>query len=88
MNNQIPIQATSAQMASSVSRAGVRVIRDTLRRRGSLVTDDIYTSRLEVCEGCSLFRNDKRCSKCGCQMNLKAKFKFAECPEGKWSREA
>jgi len=81
------IKATNAQMAHSISKAGIRVIKDTLHRRGSLVTDEIYNQRYAKCKECPSFRADGRCAECGCFMNLKAKFKFASCPKGEWESE-
>jgi ribosomal protein L31 len=84
-----PFQVTKSQMARSVSKAGVRIIKDTLHRRGSLVSDDVYHERLSVCKHCHPhYRSDGRCAECGCVMRLKAKFKFAKCPIGRWDSES
>jgi hypothetical protein len=83
----IAIKASKVQMAAGISKAGIRVIRNKLHREGSLVTDDKWVDRLEICAECPLFREDGRCAECGCRMRLKSKFKFAECPIGKWKRE-
>jgi hypothetical protein len=83
-----PFQVTKSQMARSVSKAGIRVIKDTLHRRGSLVEDSVYGARIGQCRLCPSFRSDGRCAECGCVMRLKAKFKFAKCPIGRWDSES
>jgi hypothetical protein len=45
-------------------------------------------ARLTTCEGCEFFiAADRRCQKCGCWMEVKAGFRAATCPEGKWQVE-
>jgi hypothetical protein len=49
------------------------------------VDDVTKAARLAVCEGCEFFIiADRRCQKCGCWMEVKAGFRTATCPEGKW----
>ena len=44
--------------------------------------------RLSNCRGCDEYRSKtKFCNICGCYMPIKAKFKGAYCPIGKWNRE-
>ena len=40
--------------------------------------------RLKICEGCERMQEDGTCGVCTCYMTTKAKFKAAECREGKW----
>jgi hypothetical protein len=41
--------------------------------------------RLAICRSCSSFdRSCEKCTECGCPMKRKVKFKYAECPRGKW----
>ena len=43
------------------------------------------SARLAICEACEFFiASDRRCQKCGCWMELKAGFRTAICPDGKW----
>lgn len=44
--------------------------------------------RLAICASCPFLVKGKKCSKCGCFVRLKAKFKSCHCPEGKWPGEA
>lgn len=51
----------------------------------TLVTEEVYTTRMSICEACEFFRkSDKRCSKCGCFMEAKTRFKRTFCPIHKW----
>jgi hypothetical protein len=50
-----------------------------------LVTEEVYNTRMSICAGCEFFRKeDKRCSKCGCFMEAKTRFKKTFCPIHKW----
>ena len=39
--------------------------------------------RLKICEGCDLYKN-KRCTQCGCFMEVKTSSVTSKCPIGKW----
>ena len=47
------------------------------------VSADDYKVRLKVCGGCP-FREKDRCTKCGCFIQVKAKWKTATCPDHRW----
>lgn len=50
------------------------------------VDDEEAARRIAICEGCEFFiTGGRRCSKCGCWMDIKKQFRTATCPEGKWS---
>lgn len=49
----------------------------------SLAPEEVYQERLSICQSCE-FYVDKRCLKCGCQMDIKAKISAVECPIKKW----
>lgn len=49
---------------------------------------DIVTARLEVCAKCEFLRASAfgdRCSKCGCFVAAKARFRTQTCPLNRWS---
>jgi hypothetical protein len=47
--------------------------------------EELAASRLEICKGCSFFRErTNQCKKCGCFMKLKTSLEKARCPIGKW----
>lgn len=45
---------------------------------------ETLAKRMAECNGCEEMRSDGRCSKCGCYMQIKAKWDSAKCPAGKW----
>lgn len=49
----------------------------------SFVTKEEYAKRLETCEKC-FFRVGRRCSECGCFIDLKAQVKVFVCPKSFW----
>ena len=61
-----------------------------------MVSADKADERLEICRQCPFFKYDQvnpetgvadgRCLKCGCFMNVKAHWAYAECPIGKWGK--
>jgi hypothetical protein len=48
-----------------------------------LVTTEQYEKRLQVCDACE-FRENRRCVKCGCAIDWKARGRAFQCKEGKW----
>lgn len=59
-----------------------------LQGDGLLVTDEVYNTRMSICQSCEFFRqDDKRCSQCGCFMEVKSKFKKTYCPVHRWGAE-
>lgn len=49
------------------------------------VNADEKSRRLAICGGCEFWISDsRRCSKCGCFMDVKAGWRSAKCPVGKW----
>ena len=73
----LPSMMTQAKNLASATAAHVR---DGL----NIVSDDQYLERLKICEGCEYMRKDRRCAKCGCLLDKKAKWRSSSCPIGKW----
>lgn len=48
------------------------------------VTAEEKMRRLAICEKCEFFTAQRRCTKCGCFMDVKAGWRAAKCPVGKW----
>lgn len=45
----------------------------------------IVTDRINTCNTCEyLFTPTRNCKKCGCFVDIKARFINSECPLGKW----
>jgi hypothetical protein len=55
-------------------------------KNGSMMSS-VYErrKRLAICKSCASYdASCDKCSECGCPMKRKVKFKYAECPRGKW----
>ena len=44
----------------------------------------IFQERIKLCKECEFFTKWRRCTKCGCFMDNKARYNLASCPVGKW----
>lgn len=61
------------------------VAQGAMHGEGVLVTEEVYTQRMNTCMGCEFFIQDsKRCTQCGCFMEAKTRLKKAFCPIHKW----
>jgi hypothetical protein len=59
--------------------------KDTVTGKAEFVVNVIREQRLITCSNCSEFRKmSRQCSLCGCFMDVKARYKHATCPQGKW----
>lgn len=84
MKSDPRIKTTAGQMAGSISRNGVKIVGDVVRRRQILVDNKEYERRMAICKDCLMLRSDNRCAECGCLVTIKAKFKAGVCPLGKY----
>lgn len=48
------------------------------------LNDEEYKKRIDICNSCEFLSESKSCNKCGCNIELKAKWAEQECPEKKW----
>ncbi len=49
------------------------------------VEDAEVARRLAICQACEyLIAGERRCSKCGCFVEVKARFRTQACPQGRW----
>lgn len=49
------------------------------------VDQEVLEERLAICHACEFFNKEmNRCGKCGCFLNVKAKWKSSSCPISKW----
>ena len=49
------------------------------------VSEDIFNNRISICSSCHLYDvNRKKCTKCGCFLDIKARWATESCPLGKW----
>src|SRR4051812_30102440 len=50
-----------------------------------IVSDEEFNRRMGICRECPFFNSTKiSCSKCGCGLETKARWKEQICPESKW----
>jgi len=47
--------------------------------------NDVKRVRLEICEPCEEFTENRKCRACGCFMDWKAGWAAMHCPKGKWA---
>tara|TARA_R110002020_G_scaffold23035_1_gene77159 strand:- start:4643 stop:4975 length:333 start_codon:yes stop_codon:yes gene_type:complete len=47
------------------------------------IDDQGYQVRLKICDGCP-FRENDRCTKCGCFIEVKARWAKEACPDHRW----
>jgi hypothetical protein len=50
---------------------------------GFKTSEELKKDRLQICEGCEFYK-EKRCTQCGCFMELKTLLTSSACPLGKW----
>jgi hypothetical protein len=78
-----------APLPSLVEQAG-NYLADTrkyISKGAPKTTEEQRKERLDICESCEfcvLVRQKKRCTRCGCRVDLKASRKTSQCPENKW----
>jgi hypothetical protein len=74
-----------ADMARGLLGTAKDVAKGALHGEGVLVTEEVYTTRMNICNGCEFFiYESKRCTQCGCFMEAKTRLKKAHCPIHKW----
>ena len=50
------------------------------------VPDEIFESRMEICNECPLQMWTGNCKTCGCFVADKTRYADEECPNGKWGK--
>jgi len=75
-----------SEQGKNLAKFTFEVVQDTVSLNGNpFVEKETYKERLTICAGCEYFIvKNKRCKKCGCYMESKAKFSIAKCPIQKW----
>ena len=74
-----PVFPPLATEASNLFQAVVAFVGDGC----GMVDDAQYRQRLEICRTCDR-RTGKRCTACGCWINVKARGRVFRCPTGHW----
>jgi len=68
-----------AKRAFSFAKSATEYVRSGMEN----VSETQYETRLKICEVCP-FRKDTQCTKCGCYIELKAKWATSTCPDNRW----
>ena len=69
------------QQLKNVAKATTEHVKDGMRN----VSDEEYKKRIDTCNSCEfLNRETKRCMRCGCATQIKARWRTSKCPENKW----
>jgi len=68
-----------AKRAFSFAKSATEYVRSGMEN----VSEAQYETRLKICEVCP-FRKDTQCTKCGCYIELKAKWATSTCPDNRW----
>jgi hypothetical protein len=72
-------------MAKGFVGSAKDIISGVVVGEGLIASDEVHAHRMKVCGGCEFFlKEDKRCSKCGCFMEVKSKFIKTTCPLDRW----
>jgi hypothetical protein len=87
MSNDPKVRATASQMAKSISKTGLRIIKDAVKQRELLVEEEEYIRKIQICTDCQHYTKHHRCALCGCFMPIKAKFKVGYCPIRKYEKQ-
>jgi|9_EtaG_2_1085328.scaffolds.fasta_scaffold02248_8 hypothetical protein len=78
-NNQIPKMPSLTKRAFNFAKSATEYVRSGMQN----VSETQYETRLKICEVCP-FRKDTKCSKCGCYIEVKAKWSTSTCPDNRW----
>lgn len=61
------------------------VVKDTVTGKVEKSDKELIQNRIKLCEECDQFKKTFRiCGSCGCLIDVKCKYKSAQCPLGKW----
>ena len=74
-----PLPSLATQAGNLISAVGQHAMSGFTE-----TSKETLEKRMTKCNGCEELRSDGRCSKCGCYMQIKAKWESAKCPASKW----
>lgn len=69
--------------AANFAKAAVKHVSQGMPK----VSEDVLKQRLDVCDACPEVNKDKpnwTCTKCGCNLKIKASWASQDCPLKKW----
>jgi hypothetical protein len=77
-----------ADMARGLLSTMKDVAAGAIQGEGLFVSEDVYTTRMNICRTCEFFvRDTSRCTQCGCFMEAKTRLVKAHCPIHKWGTD-
>jgi hypothetical protein len=65
------------------------LVKETEENLSVIVSDEVYQSRLKICENCPSLKYGTTCAHSGCIVRYRAKFKHKSCPfagKPKWEK--
>lgn len=74
-----PVAVMAGNLVNSVKDVTTGILQGDLKASSAL-----YGARLATCKACAMFREDGKCSECGCIMVVKAWFERTSCPKSNW----
>ena len=77
-----PNQPSLMKKITNFTKSAIKHVRSGMKNASEKEID----KRMEICKGCEFFIEGEkpRCSKCGCHLNLKARWESSKCPIDKW----
>ena len=87
-NSNIPpnsVKVSNNKMPSMAKRAFnfAKSATDYVRSGMDNVEEEVYHTRLSICNDCP-FRKKSTCTKCGCFIEVKARWSVSTCPDNRW----
>jgi hypothetical protein len=76
---------TNFQMLKNLGGDVYKNIKSVSQGNPLTIPNSEIESRKSICNSCQFFdKNQDRCTKCGCNISIKAYLKASYCPIGKW----
>lgn len=73
------------EQGKNLAKFTFEVVKNTVSLNGNpIVPNETYQERLSICQECEYYSKSKRCKKCGCFIESKARIAIAKCPLQKW----
>jgi hypothetical protein len=69
-----------ADMAKGLAKAGVAWAKAGFK----LADEQEHGRRWSICQVCDRLTDEKRCTRCGCFMEIKSRLAGMKCPDGRW----
>jgi len=87
MTRELPRRKVDPREFPSISQQARNLMKTAgqVAKNPRLADEKMFNERMNICKACDLYNaQQNRCTKCGCHLKGKARFKAASCPIGKW----